>query len=351
MQKNLINISDYYNSENITYELIDVRSPYEYSIDHIPGALNFPALNNLERAEVGKIYNQNSFEAKKIGAALICKNIAVYLENTWKDKPKSWLPVIYCWRGGDRSKSVSHVLEKIGWKVLVLDGGYKAYRKYVLNSIPEYVNNLTLSVVCGLTGSGKTKFLDYLKSKKEQVLDLEGLALHRGSLLGGIPSINQPSQKMFDSLLLNKLKSFEVNRKIFVESESKKIGDIQIPESLIKLMRQSNCIWIETSEFERVKLLREEYIHLTKDTIELKKILQKLIKVNKLNNNICTENLDDPENLNKLVKDLLIKHYDPAYKKSMNKNFTKLSEAKIIYMKDTQPINYSEVLEETKRLK
>ena len=349
MHRNQLNIQDYYNSDNNLYELIDVRSPLEYSIDHIPGAVNHPALNDFERSKVGKIYDQNSFEAKKVGAALICKNIAIYLENVWKDKPKSWLPVVYCWRGGDRSKSVSHVLEKIGWKVLVLKGGYKAYRKYVLNCIPKHVNSLSFTVVCGLTGSGKTKFLNHLHTKNEQVLDLEGIALHRGSLLGGIPSINQPSQKMFDSLLLNKLKSFERHRRIFVESESKKIGDIQIPESLIKIMRQSNCLWLETSDLERVKLLREEYTHLKNDITELKKILEKLIKINKLNKNLCSENLDNPENLDKLIMDLLIKHYDPAYKKSMNKNFSKLQEAKTIYIKNAQPLNYSVVLEDAKR--
>ena len=351
MQKNQINIEDYYNSENISYELIDVRSPSEYFIDHIPGAINYPALNDLERANVGKLYNENPFEAKKMGAALICKNIAIFLENGWKNKPRSWQPVIYCWRGGNRSRSVSHVLEKIGWKVLILNGGYKAYRKYVLNSISEFVNCLSFSVVCGLTGSGKTKFLSYLGSKNEQVLDLEDLARHRGSLLGGIPSIKQPSQKMFDSLLLNKLKSFETDRKIFVESESKKIGNIQLPESLIKLMRQSDCLWIETSDFERVKLLREEYIHLANDTNELKKIIEKLIQINNLNKNLYIKNLNDPEDLDKLVLDLLIKHYDPAYKKSMKNNFAKLSWARVIYMKDAKPINYSEVLEEAKRSK
>ena len=346
LQKNQISIEDYLNHENNTFELIDVRSPSEYLIDHIPGALNVPALTDVERSKVGELYNLNTFQAKRTGAALVCANIAKNLENIWKDKPKSWSPVLYCWRGGDRSKSVAHVLEKVGWRPLVIAGGYKSYRKYVIHKIPECVENLSLVVVCGLTGSGKTKFLNYLQTKKKQVLDLENLACHRGSLLGSIPSINQPTQKKFDSLLLHELKKFEKNTAVYVESESKKIGDIQVPESLIKLMRKSNCLWIETSDYERVKLLCEEYSHFIKNDCELKIILTQLKKINQLSIDFSFENLKKKENLNKLVMDLLAKHYDPAYKKSMKKNYSKLSEAKIIYTKDSKPLNYSELTEE-----
>lgn len=341
-----IDIENYFNSEHITLEMIDVRSPLEFEVDHIPGAINCPALSDNERAKVGKIYANDTFEAKRIGAALICKNIALFLETIWKNKPRHWTPVIYCWRGGNRSKSVAHVLEKVGWKALVLQGGYKSYRKYVVNQIPQFLENMSFIVVCGLTGSGKTKFLNYLVDRKKQIIDLEGLASHRGSLLGRIPSKNQPSQKMFESLLLECLKKLKKNKPIYVESESKKIGDVQIPEPLINHMRKSSCIWIETADEERIKFLCKEYSHFVRDVTSLKKIVNQLQRINQLSSNLCCDNLEISENLNRLVKELLTKHYDPSYKKSMQKNYQRLSEAKKLYMKNAEPLNYSEVFEE-----
>ncbi len=343
IQNNYITIQQYFSLKDITTDLIDVRSPSEFKIDHVPGAVNFPALNDYERERVGKIYKLSSFEAKKVGAALICRNVAQNLEKFWTNKPRTWNPVLYCWRGGERSKSVAYILEKIGWKVLLIQGGYKSYRKFTINHIPEFSKKLKFIVVCGLTGSGKTKFLNFLKSKNKQVLDLEKVASHRGSLLGGIPFVKQPSQKMFDSLLMNELKTFDKNKVIYVESESKKIGNVQIPDSLIENMRTSPCIWLEATDDERVRLLCNDYKHLIVNKNKLKKIMQQILKISNLSKSISYEGLDEQVNLDNFVMELLIKHYDPAYIKSMKKNFIELGDAKIVHMKNGKPLNYSDV--------
>ncbi|MBS0312362.1 MAG: tRNA 2-selenouridine(34) synthase MnmH, partial [Proteobacteria bacterium] len=206
-------------------DIIDVRSPGEFSEDHIPGAVNLPVLDDAERERVGTLYKQiSSFEAKKVGAALVSRNIAKHLDAWFIDKPKSYRPLVYCWRGGSRSGSLTHVLQKIGFGAVQLEGGYKAYRRHVVAELDRLPALLTYRVVCGPTGSGKSRLLQALADAGAQVLDLEALAAHRGSLLGALPDQPQPSQKSFESAIWFALSRFDSAHPVFVESESKKIG-------------------------------------------------------------------------------------------------------------------------------
>ena len=191
-------------------EIIDVRTPSEFAEDHIPGAINCPVLSDEERITVGTLYKQVSpFEARKVGAALVARNIAFHLQTRFHDRPKSWHPMIYCWRGGQRSSAMCIILAQVGWAAQKLEGGYKAYRRDVLEKLEALPQNLTFRVICGPTGSGKSYLLAALADNGQQVLDLEMLAGHRGSVLGKIPGQSQPSQKWFDSALLEALQKLD----------------------------------------------------------------------------------------------------------------------------------------------
>ena len=206
-------------------EIIDVRSPAEFAEDHIPGAISCPVLDDAQRVCIGTLYKQSPFEAKKAGAVLIARNIARHLEDHWQQRPKSWHPLIYCWRGGQRSGAMTHILRQIGFAAERLDGGYKSYRQHVLQQLPTLPAKLSFRVLCGLTGSGKSRLLIALEQAGAQVLDLEKIARHRGSVLGDLPDEAQPSQKSFDSQLLARLASFDSAIPVYVESESKKWAD------------------------------------------------------------------------------------------------------------------------------
>ena len=199
--------------------LIDARSEDEYALDHVPGALNWPTLNNAERHAIGEMYVQvNAFEAKKRGAAIAARNIAAHIERELLDKPKDWRPLAYCWRGGKRSGALSLILSEIGFRVTLLEGGYKAFRASVVQDTKRLVEALDWRVVCGSTGSGKTRLLQALAHCGAQVLDLEALANHRSSVLGALPGVAQPSQKGFDTLVWAQLRRMDPARPVFVES-------------------------------------------------------------------------------------------------------------------------------------
>src|SRR5688572_10830570 len=246
--------------------IIDVRSPAEYAEDHIPGAVSAPVLDDAERAEVGTLYKQVSpFDAKKIGASLIARNVARHVENLFKGKDKSWHPLVYCWRGGKRSGAMAHILREIGWNADTLEGGYKAYRRFVVSQLESLPSGLDFIVIHGPTGSGKSRLLAALERAGAQVLDLEALAAHRGSVLGSLPDRPQPSQKMFESQLLEGLSNLDSSKPVYVEGESKKIGELQVPEALMGRMRASSCIALEVAIDVRVDLLLEEYRHFLQD--------------------------------------------------------------------------------------
>lgn len=209
---------DQFLSELDRFDLvIDVRSPAEFALDHIPGAVNYPVLDNDERAKIGTLYKQVSpFAAKKLGAALVSKNIANHLENHLLELPREWRPLIYCWRGGERSGAFTHILNRIGWKALQLEGGYQGFRRTVIDGLEEAAKQFSFQVICGMTGSGKTRVLQEAQNYGAQILDLEALAIHRGSVLGNEPNIEQPSQKGFETQLWNALRSLDPAKPVLV---------------------------------------------------------------------------------------------------------------------------------------
>jgi tRNA 2-selenouridine synthase len=308
--------------------LLDARSPAEYAEDHIPRADSFPVLSNEERARVGTLHKQASpFEAKKLGAALVARNIAAHVESAFQDKPKNWRPLVYCWRGGKRSGAFAHILREIGWDAKTLEGGYKAYRKHVVEQLSEVPSRLRFRVIHGVTGSGKSRLLASLRAAGAQVLDLEGLAAHRGSVLGNLPERPQPSQKMFESLLLKELGLFDAAREIFVEGESRKIGQLQVPAALIGRMRESECVLLETAAEARVALLMDEYRHFFSDLPTLNAQLDCLVGLHGHERVGEWKALAASGQWADLVRRLLAEHYDPAYRRSAPNNFPRLADA------------------------
>lgn len=310
-------------------EIIDVRSSSEFAEDHIPGAINLPVLDDAERAQVGTIYKQVCpFSARKIGAALVSKNISQHLSQHFADKQKDYHPLIYCWRGGQRSNSMALVLTQIGWRVTLLEGGYKTYRTHVRQQLQHLPEKFTYRILCSLTGSGKTYILQQMRlTRGAQVLDLEALANHRGSLLGeeweGKPS-PQPSQKYFESLLLQQLQSFNPEETVWLESESNKIGQVYLPQSLWEKMKQASCVEIHLAIAQRVQFLLQEYPHLTTHPDILKAKLEKLKPRYGKEKLSAWYQLIDGEKWDFFVQDMLQFHYDPTYTTSMKRDFAKV---------------------------
>jgi len=303
-------------------EVIDVRSPGEFTEDHFPGALNLPVLSDAERERVGTLYKQvSSFEAKKVGAALVSRNIAQHLEDHFANKPKSYRPLVYCWRGGSRSGAMTHILQKIGFGAMQLDGGYKAYRRHVVAELSSLPSRLSYRVVCGPTGSGKSRLLQILQSRGAQVLDLEELAAHRGSLLGALPDRAQPSQKSLESAIWFALDRFDPTRPVFVESESKKIGALRVPDALIEAMRSSPCVRLQVPLAARVQLLTEDYIHFLHDPETINRQLGYLAPLRGNDTIAAWQTLANQRAWDQLVAALLEQHYDPSYLRSLSKNF------------------------------
>ncbi len=318
--------------------IIDTRSPAEFTEDHVPGAISCPVLDNEERARAGAIYKQVSpFDARKLGAALVAKNIALHLESSFREKSKSWKPLVYCWRGGKRSGAMAHVLREIGWEARTLEGGYKAYRRYVVASLAKLPETLRFKVIHGVTGSGKSRMLRSLRAAGAQVLDLEELAAHRGSVLGTLPGRPQPSQKMFESLLLQKMRSFDSRKEIFVEGESRKIGQLQVPEALIGRMRASECLLLETDTATRVALLMDEYRHFFTDLALLGAQLDCLVGLHGRVKVGEWKSLAAAGDWPVLVSRLLEEHYDAAYRRSAAHNFPRLAQARKLRIASANP--------------
>jgi tRNA 2-selenouridine synthase len=314
--------------------VIDARSESEYALDHIPGAINCPVLNDAERILVGTTYKQvGSFEAKRIGAPLVARNISRAIDTLFADKPRDWKPLVYCWRGGNRSGSMAHILAKVGWPVVQLDGGYKAFRGYV-NEALGAPPVLPYRVVCGTTGSGKSRLLETLESIGAQVLDLERLAAHRGSVLGHLPGEPQPSQKMFETRIWDKLRRFDPNRPVFVESESKKVGNLRVPEVVMERMRASPCIALTLSRPNRVRLLMEDYQHFCADPAALNGQLDHLVQLHGRARIDAWHEMANTGRMPELVDELLVEHYDPAYLRSIDRNFVQYPQARVLELAD-----------------
>jgi tRNA 2-selenouridine synthase len=316
-------------------EAIDVRSPAEFALDHVPGALNCPVLSNEERARVGTTYQQDSaFEAKRIGAALVARNIAFHLEATLRDRPRNWRPLVYCWRGGGRSAAMSEVLSRVGWRCATLEGGYRAFRRHVITALDQLAGSFRFHVICGKTGSAKSQVLEALRKLGGQVLDLEGIARHRGSVLGEIPGYRQPSQKMFESLLWDQLSRFDPQSGVFVEAESRKIGNVQVPPALIQSIRAAPCAVLEAAPGVRVKMLIEQYSHFLQDPEGLCRRLSALIGHHGEKTVGQWQRLAHAGAHEQLVTELLQAHYDPSYERSAQRNFDWYDSAAVVQIVD-----------------
>ena len=315
--------------------VIDARSESEYAEDHLPGAVNWPSLRDAERQQVGTQYKQvNAFEAKKQGAAMVARNVAGHIEREVLDKPKDWKPLVYCWRGGKRSGSLALILDQIGCRVSLIEGGYKAFRAALLLDLPQLSERLHFEVVCGTTGSGKTRFLQALAAQGAQVLDLEALAKHRSSVLGLIPGQSQPTQKAFDTRVWTALQAFDTTRPVYIESESKKVGNVVVPESLMTAMRRSPCLHLQLSEEERVKLLLEDYDFFVRDIEFFCNRLGALTEARGKAMVADWQARSRAGGVASVVKDLLVLHYDPVYLQSMQRNFTHYAAARPLAPRD-----------------
>lgn len=315
--------------------VIDVRSPAEFALDHIPGAINLPVLNNEERIEIGTLYKQVSpFAAKKLGAAFVSRNIAHHLENSLIDFPREWRPLIYCWRGGERSGAFTHILNRIGWKAMQLENGYQGFRRIVIDGLDQAAKEFSFQVIAGMTGSGKTRILQEIGALGEQILDLEALAIHRGSVLGNEPNIEQPSQKGFETNLWNAFNSLDPAKIVFVESESKKVGGLHIPDALMERIRNGQCIELRSSTMTRVSWLLREYQHFLLNPESFKEKLSLLtsrygkVQIEKWHESI------DRRDFGTLVEELLVMHYDPSYQSSIVRNFPSYREDHYVQLQD-----------------
>ena len=322
-----ISMADYLADPSRFSAVLDARSPAEYALDHIPSAQSSPVLSDAQRVTVGTLDKQSSsFEAKRVGAALVARNIADLLESPAFDQPRSWTPLVYCWRGGNRSGSLVHILRKIGWPALQLAGGYKAFRAQVMADLSTLPQTLQYLTVAGATGTGKTRLLQALAAQGAQVLDLEAIARHRGSVLGGM-SEAQPTQKAFDTQVWAALRAFDAAKPVFVESESAKVGNVRVPEALLTAMRASPCVQLRASQAQRVALLCEEYKHFLQDTALLNTQLARLTTAYGYACVAAWQAQAAAGEWQALVADLLVRHYDPAYQASLRRNYVQIDTA------------------------
>lgn len=295
-------------------EIIDVRSPSEWAEDHVPGAVSLPVLDDDERARVGTIYKQVSpFSARKIGAALVAKNAAAHLEGPLAEKPGGWRPLVYCWRGGQRSGSFASILAQIGWRVEVVQGGYKAWRRLVVDALYTDAFPFRLVVLDGNTGSAKTEVLNLLPARGVQVVDLEGLANHRGSLFGSMGA--QPSQKAFEGRLALALARLDPARPVVVEAESAKVGECRLPPKLWRAMVEAPRVAIEAPRRARAEYLVGAYADLVADVARLDQVVASLALAHPREVIAEWRAMVAEGRFVDLAEGLMARHYDPRYGK------------------------------------
>jgi len=302
--------------------IIDARSPREYANDHIPGAISLPVVNDSEYAEVGTRHKDDPHAAYLIGTQYALRNIASMVESLIvKYKPDDRI-LVYCFRGGKRSKLWADNLRTIGYQVDVVPGGWKSYRRWVMASLETLPRHFEYRVLSGSTGTGKTRLLHALSRISQQVLDLEALASHRGSLLGAVPYQPQPSQKLFDTLLLDALRKMDPARPVWVEAESKKIGNLQLPIGLFEAMIRSTPLHISAPMSERVRLWREDYAHFAKapaTLVELLTPLKPIIGGDELDR---WRELAAQDQVDELFARVMSQHYDPSYERSTRRSYS-----------------------------
>ena len=316
--------------------VIDVRSPAEFAEDHLPGAVNWPVLDDEERRHVGTLYVKDSpLAARKVGAAMVARNIAMHVEHWVQDKPREWQPLVYCWRGGQRSGSLAWFLDQIGFRTARLQGGYKAFRALVRDELATLPQALQFTVIAGRTGSGKTRLLQALGQQGAQVLDLEALACHRGSVLGALPDRPQPSQKRFDTLLWQALRGFDASRPVFVESESRKVGSLQLPDALVERMRQdARCVRVQMDDGARVQLLLQEYGFFAEAPEHFCELLGALTELQGKERVARWQTMARAAQWPELFGELMREHYDPLYERSMRRNFAGLAQSRQVALAD-----------------
>lgn len=319
--------------------ILDARSPGEFAEDVLPGALNWPVLDDDERREVGTVYKQvSALEARKIGAAYVARNVARHIEAHLSDKPREWRPLVYCWRGGQRSGSLAWFLSQIGFRTQQLAGGYKAFRAIVREDLDVLPGRFDFRVIAGRTGSGKTRLLQALREEGAQVLDLEGLACHRGSVLGGLPEQPQPSQKRFDTLLWQALRALDPSRPVFVESESQKVGSVRVPDLLIRRMREhGRCTVVEMDDDARIALLLQEYGFFAADPARFCGLIEGLVELRGRDTVRRWQALAHEGRWAEVFGELMRQHYDPLYLRSMERNFKGLADAPRVPLADGGP--------------
>jgi tRNA 2-selenouridine synthase len=300
--------------------IVDVRSPAEFAEDHAPGARNLPVLDDAQRAEVGTIYTQESrFRANRLGAAYVAENIAHHLRTAMADWDLTVRPLIYCWRGGARSNAMATILQRVGWPTAVLAGGYRTYRRHVQDRLYEQACPLRFVLLDGDTGSAKTEVLARLTADEVQVLDLENLAGHRGSLFGGLAGRRQPSQKMFESQLLAALQALDPARPVVVEAESSKIGDRMIPPAVWRAMQAAPRIEIVAPRAARARYLVEAYADIITDPGRLEAAFAGLpVQASPARLETWRRLIQTGEFV-ALAETLMELHYDPAYARARRK--------------------------------
>ena len=296
--------------------VIDVRSPAEFAEDHLPGAISLPVLSNDERALVGTIYSQESpFRARKIGAALVAMNAARHIQGPLAGMEGGWRPLVYCWRGGQRSGSFASILSQIGWRADTLAGGYRSYRRGVVARLYESHLPHPMVVLYGNTGTAKTELLHLVAARGGQVLDLEGLANHRGSVLGPRPG-GQPSQKMFESRLVAALAALVPGRPVLVEAESSKVGDLVVPPAVWAAMCAAPRLQLVAAPADRARYLARAYGDIAADRDGLKAILGQLVVQQGRARVAHWQGLVDAGAFEALALELITVHYDGRYARS-----------------------------------
>jgi tRNA 2-selenouridine synthase len=317
--------------------IIDARSPHEYAEDHVPGAVNLPVVDDAEFAEVGIQYKTDPHAAYLIGAQHSFRNLARHTADLISRYKPSDRFLVYCFRGGKRSALWAGNLRLIGFEVDVVPGGWKRYRAWVRESLATLPQRFQYRVLCGPTNCGKTRLLQELARQGEQVLDLEGLALHRGSLLGDLPGRPQPTQKTFDSSLLDAMRRFDPARPVWVEAESRKVGRLLVPDELTAAMRRAPTVHLDVPMAERVRLCGEEYAHFAADPQSMVAKLASLKPLVGGEEMARWQALADAGRVDELFERLMTTHYDPAYARSTTREFGPGDAANRLALASLQP--------------
>ena len=329
--------------------VIDVRSPGEFAQDHLPGAVNLPVLSDAERAEVGTIYVQDSrFKARRLGASYVARNVAHHLQTALSDREGGFVPLIYCWRGGMRSNAMATILDQVGWRTTVLKGGYRTYRREVTARLYDGALSLDFILLDGHTGTAKTEMLGRLAEKGYQTLDLEGLARHRGSLFGGLAGQPQPTQKLFESRLLQALDALDPGRPVIAEAESSKIGDRMVPPALWTRLVQAPRIEMIAERTARARYLIQAYGDMIADRVALGAALDRMPVTPSRERRAAWQAMIDAGAFAELAEAVMALHYDPAYDRSSRRHDRPLKGA--VALDPTDPVSQAAAADEIAHL-